>query len=182
MVVEQLVLKKKSLYLFKDSDFLKDFDETKLKIAQHDCVYRTIYHVDYTKDMVRINPLYLVISECYGYIEERKGQKYLNIAPIESNKEVLIDYKNIWNKILEHINKIDNSNYAFREDFYEIKVGSIKCDDNEEEEDKINLLLNKLLKIIAAKISCRLIIEKNNKLFLEIYLEECFYNKVDDEV
>ena len=71
-------------------------------------------------------------------------------------------YKNIWSKILEHINKINNSKYDFREDFYEIKVSSIKCDDNEEEEDKINLLLNKLLKIIAAKISCRLVIEKNN--------------------
>ena len=46
MVVEQLVLKKKSSYLFKDSGFLKDFDEAKLKIAKHDCVDKTIYHVD----------------------------------------------------------------------------------------------------------------------------------------
>ena len=80
MVVEQLVLREKSPYLFKDSVFLKDFDETKLKIAQHDCVDRTIYDADYTKDMVKINPLYLVITESYGYIEERKGQKYLNRA------------------------------------------------------------------------------------------------------
>ena len=114
--------------------FLKDFDETKLKITQHDCVDRTIYHVGYTKDMVKINPLYLVITECYGYIEERKGQKYLNIAPIESNNEVLTDYKNIWNKILENINKANNSNFAFGEDYYGIKVGKIKCDDNEEKD------------------------------------------------
>ena len=45
--------------------------------------------------MVRINPLYLIITDCYGWTEERKGQKYLNIAPIEPNKEVLIDYENI---------------------------------------------------------------------------------------
>ena len=35
MVIEQLVLKEKSPYLSKDSVFLKDFSETKLKIARH---------------------------------------------------------------------------------------------------------------------------------------------------
>ena len=35
MVIEQLVLKEKSPYLFKDSVFLKDFSEMKLKIATH---------------------------------------------------------------------------------------------------------------------------------------------------
>ena len=89
MVVEQLVLGKKSPYLFKDSVFLKGFDETKLKIAQHDCFDKTIYHVDYTKDMVKFNPLYLFIIESYGYIEERKGQKYLNLAPIELQNQIM---------------------------------------------------------------------------------------------
>ena len=35
MVIEQFVLKEKSPYLFKDSVFLKDFSETKSKIARH---------------------------------------------------------------------------------------------------------------------------------------------------
>ena len=74
MVIEQLVLKEKSLYLFKNSVYLKDFDETKLKIAQNDCVDRVIYHVDYAKDIIKINPLHLIISKFYGHIEEDKGQ------------------------------------------------------------------------------------------------------------
>ena len=48
--LEQLVLKEKSPDLFKDSVFLKDFRENKLKIARPDCVDKVIYHVDYAKE------------------------------------------------------------------------------------------------------------------------------------
>ena len=50
-----------------------------------------------------------------------------------------------------------------------IKVGSVKCED---EKDEINLLLNKLIKFNLLTISNRLIIEKDNELFLEAYLEQ----------
>ena len=57
MIIEQLVLKEKSPFLFKDFVFLKDFSETKLKIARHDCVDKVVYHVDYAKEPIKINPL-----------------------------------------------------------------------------------------------------------------------------
>ena len=172
MVIEQLVLKKRSPYLFKNSVYLKDFDETKLKIAQRHCVDRVIYHVDYAKDIIKINPLHLIIAEFYGHIKKDKGQKYLIIAPIESNNEVFLDYKKILHEIIVNINKINNSKYNFRKNYYKIKIGNVKYDDN------INLILNKLIKFSAARISCRLIIEKNNELFIETDLEECLYKKV----
>ena len=109
MVIEQLVLKEKSTHLFKNYVYLKDFSETKLKIARHDCVDKVIYHVDYAKEPTKINPLYLIIPEFYGHIEEHEMQKYLIIAPIESNNEVLLDYKKIWDEITVNINKINNS-------------------------------------------------------------------------
>ena len=52
MVIKQLVLKKRPHYLFSSSILLKDFDKTKLKITQHDCVDRLIYHIDYEKTTV----------------------------------------------------------------------------------------------------------------------------------
>ena len=109
MVIEQLVLKEKSPHLFKNYVYLKDFSETKLKIARHDCVDKVIYHVDYAKEQTKINPLHLIIPEFYGHIEEHEMQKYLIIAPIESNNEVLLDYKKIWDEITVNINKINNS-------------------------------------------------------------------------
>ena len=60
-------------------------------------------------------------------------------------------------------------------DYYKIKISSIKCGDGK---DEINLPLNKLINFNLVKISTRLIIEKDNELFLEAYLEECLY---DDE-
>ena len=94
------------------------------------------------------------------------------IAPIELNNKVSLDYKKILDEIIVNINKINNSEYNFKEEYSKIKIGNIKHDDS------INSILNKLIKISAAKISCRLIIEKNNSLFLETYLEECLYDKI----
>ena len=83
---------------------LKYFDKTKIKITQHDCVDRSIYHIDYAKTTNNANPLYLIIAELYGSIEEQKGYKYFIIAPpIETNNKVLTDYKNIWDEIIKLI-------------------------------------------------------------------------------
>ena len=96
MVVRQLVLKKRSHYFFRSSVLLKDFDKTKLKIAQYDCVDRSVYHIDYTKTRNNVNPLYLILPDLYGSIEEQKGYKYLIIEPIKINNEVLTHYEKIW--------------------------------------------------------------------------------------
>ena len=73
MVAKQLVLKKRSNYSLSSLVLLKDFDKTKLKITQHDCVDRSIYHIEYAKTTNNANPLYLFIPELYGSIEEKKG-------------------------------------------------------------------------------------------------------------
>ena len=88
------------------------------------------------------------------------------------NNEVLTDYKKIWDGILKNINKINNFAHVFK-DYHEIRVGSVKCED---EKDEINLPLNKLIKFNLVTIPNRLIIEKDNELFLEAYLEQCLYN------
>ena len=175
MVINQLVLKKRSHYFFSSSVLLKDFDKTKLKITQHDCVDRSVYHIDYAKNTNNVNPLYLIIPEPYESIKQQNGYKYLIIEPpVDINNEVLADYKKIWDKILKNINKINNFAYVFK-DYPKIRIGSVKCED---EKDEINLPLNKLIKFNLVTISNRLIIEKDNKLFLEAYIEECLY---DDE-
>ena len=63
----------------------------------------------------------------------------------------------------------------FFKDYHKIKVSSVKYED---QKDEINLPLNKLIKFNLLTISNRLIIKKDNELFLEAYLEQCLY---DDE-
>ena len=175
MVIKQLVLKKRYYYFFNNSVLLKDFDKTKLKIVKHDCVDRYVYHIGCAKNINNVNPLYLIISEFYGYIEEHKGRKYLNIALTGMNNDVLNEYEKIWDGILEQVRKINDCAYISEKDYYKIEVGSVKCDDDK---DNIDLPLDKLIKFNAVTISNRLLIKKDNKLFLESYLEECLY---DDE-
>ena len=75
-------------------------------------------------------------------------------------------------KILEQVRKINDCVYISEKDYYKIKVGSVKCDDDK---DNTDLPLDKLIKFSAVTISNRLLIEKDNRLFLESYLEECLY-------
>ena len=172
MVIKQLVLKKRSYYFFNNSVLLKDFDKTKLKIVKYDCVDRYVYHIDYVKNINNVNPLYLVIPEFYGHIEEHEGRKYLNIALTGMNNDVLSEYEKMCDGILEQVRKINDCVYISEKDYYKIKVGSVKCDDDK---DNIDLPLDKLIKFNAVTISNRLLIEKDNRLFLESYLEECLY-------
>ena len=69
--------------------------------------------------------------------------------------------------------------YISENDYYRIKVGIVKCDDDDK--DNIDLPLDKLKKFNAVTISNRLLIEKDNRLFLESYLEECLYKDYWEE-
>ena len=169
-MIKQLVLKKRSHYFFINSVLLKDFGKTKLRIVKHDCVDRYVYHIDYVKNIDNVNPLYLIIPEFYGYIEEHEGRKYLNIALMGMKNDVLREYEKILDGILEQVRKINDCGYISEKDFYKIKVGRVTCDDDK---DNIDLPLDKLIKFNAVTISNRLLIEKDNRLFLESYLDEC---------
>ena len=116
--------------------------------------------------------MYLNIPELYVYIEEHAGRKYLNIALTGINNDVLSEYEKIWDGILEQVRKINDCVYISQKDYYKIKVGSVKCDDDK---DNIDLPLDKLIKFNVVTISNRLLIEKDNRLFSESYLEECLY-------
>ena len=104
-----------------------------------------------------------------------KVVKNLNISLTEMNNDVLSQYGKIWDGILVQIEKINGSVCLFEKDCYKIKVGSVKCDDGK---DNIDLPLDKLVTFSAATISNRLLIEKDNKLFLESYLEGCLYEDI----
>ena len=67
---------------------------------------------------------------------------------------------------------INDCVYISEKDYYKIKVRSVKYDDDK---DNIDLPLDKLIKFNAVTISNRFLIKKDNRLFLESYLEECLY-------
>ena len=56
-----------------------------------------------------VNPLYLLINRIDGFIEEKEGDKYLNITLTDRNSEVLEKYSEVWNGIKDCIEKINDS-------------------------------------------------------------------------
>ena len=100
-----------------------------------------IYYIGYvTKkpeyNINSVNPLYLLIKKLDGLIDEKEGNKYLNITLTDSNNDVLIKYAEVWSGIKDQIKKINNDSVGeYDKDYMKIKFDS---DDN--------LPLNKVLK------------------------------------
>ena len=99
-----------------------------------------IYYIGYvTKkpeyNIDSVNLIYLTIKELGGFIDEKNGNKYLNITLTDSNNDVLITYAEVWSGIKDQIKKINNDSVVqYDKDYMKIKFDS---DDN--------LLLNKIL-------------------------------------
>ena len=106
-----------------------------------------IYYIGYVikKEEYKINsvnPLYLLIYKIDGFIEEKRGNKYLNIAFADNNDQVLKKYKEVLSGLKSCIEKINNSKLGeYERDYMKIKFDS---------DDK--LPLNKQLKFISIKI------------------------------
>ena len=57
--------------------------------------YITIKNISDYENINGINPLYLIIGDVDGYIEENNGNKYLTLASTDKNKEVLEKYSKL---------------------------------------------------------------------------------------
>ena len=103
MVVEQIIAKNKSPYLFGNSVFLKDIDSRNLKITKHHCGGRYVYYLDYVKDIYRNNfhPLHVLIPEFKKFTSlNDKGRRCLNVCTV--------DYFGMWIHIIMRFKAINN--------------------------------------------------------------------------
>ena len=110
----------------------------------------------YKKDIYKINsvnPLYFLVDEIDGFIEEKEGSKYLNIASTDSNSDVLKKYAEIWSGF--KVKQINNGKSGeFGKNYMKIKF---KSDDD--------LSLNKILKFRILTIIIRTIFEEDGKYY-----------------
>ena len=91
---KQMNIKNRTDYFHTDFINIKDFDPKLLKLDKKSIKNIGVYYIGYItrKDEYKINsvnPLYLFVDETDGFVEEREGSKYLNIASTDSNNEVL---------------------------------------------------------------------------------------------
>ena len=143
---------------------IKDFDPKLLKLDKKSSMDISIYYIGYiTKNpdysINSVNPLYLLIGELDGFIEEKEGSKYLNISLTDSNNEVLKKCAEVWSGIKDQIKKINNGLVGeYGKDYMKIKFDS---DDD--------LPLNKILKFCIVMIIIRNVFEKDGKYYPQIF-------------
>ena len=104
---KQINIKNRTYYFFNDLINIKEFDPSQLKIDKKSYKNIVIYYIGYItiknindyENITTVNPLYLIIAEVDGYIEENNRNKYVTFA----SKKGLEKYINLWDEIKYHI-------------------------------------------------------------------------------
>ena len=118
-----------------------------------------IYYINYIQENLNSsNPLRIKINSATGYFKEKNDEKYLIL---DSTKE----YESVWSEIRSEIKRINGGEKVFYEKNY-CKIG-INTEDN--------LPLEKSLKFLTLIVNINVVFQLNNKLYPQIYLDECFY-------
>ena len=84
-ITKQINIKNRTYYFYNDLIKLFDFDPNMLKLNKKPFKDINIYYIGYVtkKEEYKINsvnPLDLLIYKIDGFIEKKRGSKYLNIA------------------------------------------------------------------------------------------------------
>ena len=158
--------------------YINDFNVNSLEIIKRESrIGANIYYIGYILepdyDYNTTNPLYLVINRLIGYTEkiERLSDKYLVIADSVRNKNINSVIDTIWGSIE---NKIEDIIYPFFNNYPRVEI---KDYDKFRFNSDIDLPLNTIIEFRSLVINVSCIIEKNNKYYPEIYLDECLYVK-----
>ena len=144
----------------------KNFHSNLLKIDKKPYKDVDIYYIGYItikkfsncENIHSVNPLYLIIYSATGYFKEKYGEKYLIIHSTEK-------YEQVFSGIKSEIETINSGKELFYENNY-ARIG-VNTDDD--------LPLNTRLKFPTLTIIIRSVFQKDEKLYPQIYLDECLY-------
>ena len=117
-----------------------------------------IYYINYIQENLHSsNLLRIKINSAAGYFKEKNDEKYLIL---DSTKE----YESVWSEIRSEIKRSNVGEKVFYEK--NCKIGINTEDD---------LPLKESLKFLTLTININLILQADNKLYPQMYLDECFY-------
>ena len=135
---------------------------------------RVNYEIEYYGNYVNSYPLHLVFNDVDVYFSCFNEEKYLVFALTDKNKEMLENYKELWDKIKKEIRTIKGGiePSEFEKDVMKIRFES----DN-------RLPLNKIMNVPVCVIIARSVFEKIDEFYPQVYLYSCClkYDANDDE-
>ena len=129
--IREINIKNRSYCFYDDMINIRNFDSSFPKIDKKSYKNTGICYIGYiTKkdskyvNINSVNPLYFIVDKVDGVIEEKEGNKRLNLAFTDSNREVLKKYAELWNRIKNLIEKIDNKPGGYGKYYMKIKFNS----------------------------------------------------------
>ena len=156
------MIKAKQVNIKKNKCFtvdMNDLDPFLLDIKKKSSKGIDIYYINYIQENFNSsNPLCVKINSATGYFKEKNDDKYLIL---DSTKE----YESVWSEIRSEIKRINGGEKVFYEKNY-CKIGINTEDD---------LPLKESLKFLTLIVNINLVLGVDNKLYPQIYLDECFY-------
>ena len=163
--LKELSINNQSYCFYNDIINLKDFHSNLLKIDKKQYKEIDIYYIGYItnkkigncKNIVSVNPLYLMIHSATREFKEWDGKKYLVLDSTEKYEEVFSGIK----KEIETINCGKELVYEKNYDKIDVNADDVP--------------LYKPLKFPTLLIIIRCVFQTDNKLEPQVYLDECLY-------
>ena len=157
--------------------YLDDFDVKLVEVVRRESrIGVDIYYIGYVlepKDDINIiSPLYLVVRHLFGRVEKIQGSGDRYLVVDENNKEVINVFDKLWEFIKDEINRLIKRND---------KITFGNADNKISEYNKlrlssdVDLPLDTLIEFHMLTIVINCVIEKGNKHYPEIYLDDCLY-------
>ena len=138
---------------------IDDLDPFLLDIKKKSSKDLDIYYINYIQeDFNNSNSLGIKIDSATGYFKEKNDEKYLIL---DSTKE----YERVWSGIRSEIERINGGKKVFYEKNYR-NIGINTEDD---------LPMKESLECLTLIININLVLQANNKLYPQLYIDECFY-------
>ena len=177
MVVESLKIKSKFNYFWNDMVYLDYFDVKLVKVVRRESrIGVDIYYIGYVlepdDDINSINPVYLIVRHLFGRVEKKQGSSDRYLVVDENNKEVINVFDKLWKFIKDEINRLIKRNDKITFGNADNKISEyIKLRFSSD----IDLPLDTLIEFHMLTIVINCVIERGNKYYPEIYLDECLY-------
>ena len=158
--------------------YLDNFNVDLIKIVRRESrIDVDIYYIGYIVnkpqyDINSLNPLHLIVRNLVGRIGKIEGSIDRYLVVDESNKNVISAFDKLWKFIKDEINRLIKRNDK-------ITFGNV--DNKISEYNKlrfssdIDLPLNTMIEFHSLTIVINCVIEKGNKYYPEIYLDEYLY-------
>ena len=157
--------------------YLDDFDVKLVKVVRRESrIGVDIYYIGYVlepkDDINSINPSYLIVRHLFGHIEKIEGSSDRYLVVDENHKEVINVFDKLWKFIKDEINRLIKRNDKITFGNADNKISGYN---KLRFSSDVDLPLDTLIELHMLTIVINCVIEKGNKYYPEIYLDEFLY-------